>query len=260
MWQRIWWRGLAGVVAGLVMLACALGLTHLGQRGCLQPFIDLSMLSLLPVQRPGAVSLATLAPGVMLHEAVAIALALLGSRILAPLARPLAGALWLLGGSLSMVLFDSAVLAWRTPGMPLMLNSAQSLQYLAFGLVLAAWMLLPGLSGVAAGAVARIRRGGEYVDDWGARPRLEVLIAPHCFGCERAYLLADEARRRFPAIEVRVVDLERTEAPLPPGMVAVPAYVLNDRLLFTGNPTPEVLAEALAAAVPGAKPLAQDHR
>jgi hypothetical protein len=248
MWQRIWWRNLAGVVAGLVMLACALGLTYLCQRGCLQPFIDLSLPSLLPAQRLGAVSPATLAPGVMVHEAVAIALALLGSRILAPLARPLAGTLWLLGGSLSMVLFDSAVLAWRTPDMPVMLNSAQSLQYLAFGLVLAAWMLLPGLSRVAAGAVAPLRRGGKYVDDWGARPRLEVLIAPHCFGSERAYLLADEARRRFPAIEVCVVDLERTAARLPPGVVAVPAYVLNDRLLFTGNPTAETLLQALARA------------
>jgi hypothetical protein len=81
-----------------------------------------------------------------------------------------------------------------------------------------------------------------------------VLIAPHCFGCERAQHLAAETQARFPGLTVRVVDLGQSTAPLPRGVVAVPAYVLNGRLLFTGNPTAEALASAIAAiAAPSAE-------
>ena len=80
------------------------------------------------------------------------------------------------------------------------------------------------------------------------RPVLEVLVAHHCFGCERAQHLAEAARTRFPNLTVRVVDLRHAAGPLPRGLVAVPAYVLNGRLLFTGNPTSDRLFAALAGA------------
>jgi hypothetical protein len=54
---------------------------------------------------------------------------------------------------------------------------------------------------------------------------------------------------RFPGLTVRVVDLERSTAPLPSGVVAVPAYVLDGQLLFTGNPTTEALHQAIIEAV-----------
>jgi hypothetical protein len=82
------------------------------------------------------------------------------------------------------------------------------------------------------------------------RPVLQVLIAPHCLGCARATKLAEEAQQRFPGLSVQVVDLDRSRAPLPLGVVAIPAYVLDGRLLFTGNPTGAALARVLAAALP----------
>jgi hypothetical protein len=41
---------------------------------------------------------------------------------------------------------------------------------------------------------------------------------------------------------VRVVDLAQPAVVAPPGIVAVPAYVLIGRVMFTGNPTPDALA------------------
>jgi hypothetical protein len=52
--------------------------------------------------------------------------------------------------------------------------------------------------------------------------------------------------RRFPDLTVHVVDLAQSTPPLPPSMVAVPAYVLDGTLIFTGNPTVERLATTLA--------------
>jgi hypothetical protein len=231
------------------MLACALGLACLGQPACLQPFVDLA----LPGMRHGdTVDLVALAPGAALHEVVAIALGLIGLHVLTPLTRALAGTLLLVGGSLGMGLFDVAVLAVRTPAMPVMVDSPQSLEYLAFGLVLAAWVQARGPSNAPVGRAEPLQRGqrhGALRDCATAlheRTVLEVVVLPHCFSCARARNLAAEVAAHYPALEVRVVDLGQPGVHVPRGVVAVPAYVLDGHVLFTGNPTPEALTAALS--------------
>jgi hypothetical protein len=250
--KRIWWGGAAGGMAGLAMLACALVLANHGQRGCLRPFEALA----LPMRARGhaATDLEALAGGTLFHEGVAIVLGMVGMRLLMPRALVLAAALWPAGGVLSMELVDRGVLAWRAPEMPVMLTGVQVLPYLVFGATLAAMILGPLF-------IARPANGGAVLAPMHAasaamrpgtvlhRPVLQVLIVPHCFGCERARQLAAEAQSRFPGLTVRVVDLEQSRAPLPTGVVAVPAYVLDGRLLFTGNPTAEALHQALTEAI-----------
>ncbi len=258
MGQRAWWGGVAGVTAGLVMFACALALADHGQRGCLRPF---SVLALPALARGAAVmDPAALATGVAFHEVVAALIGLLGGRLLSSWVPLRAVPLWIVSGGLSMELVDRAVLAWRTPEMPVMLTGVQVLPYLAFGVVLAAMILGPLLItalAVRGRSLPSMRAAASWPMPRGAvldRPVLQVLIAPHCFGRARAQHLAAEAQARFPGLTVRVVDLEQSTAPLPPGVVAVPAYVLNGRLLFTGNPAAEALHQALTKAVAAIAP------
>ena len=256
MGQRAWWGGVAGVTAGLAMLACALVLAAHGQPDCLRPFSVLALPAL--AHGTAATDPAALATGVVFHEAVAALLGLLGVRFLSLWIPPRAVPLWIAGGSLGMEIVDRAVLAWRTPEMPVMLTSAQVLPYLAFGVVLSIValgsrpvMLIPAAANglpPRRAALERLIPRGAVVD----RPVLDVLIVPHCFGCERARYLAAEVQADFPGLTVRVVDLEQSTAPLPRGVVAVPAYVLAGRLLFTGNPSAEALLRALAASVAAA--------
>lgn len=253
MGQRAWWGGVAGLGAGLAMLACALALAGHGQRACLRPFSVLALPAL--AHAAAVVKPPALAPGVMFHEAVAALMGLLGVRFISSWMLLRAVPLWIVGGGLSMEIVDRAVLAWRAPEMPVMLTGAQPMPYLACGAVLAAMVHGPRLVEVAlvTGSGPPFRRAvpartmprGAVLD----RPVLQVLIAPHCFGCDRARHLAAETQARFPGLTVRVVDLGQSAAPLPRGVVAVPAYVLDGRLLFTGNPTAEALARVLAKAV-----------
>jgi hypothetical protein len=212
-----------------------------------------------------------LLPGVTLHEAVAVVLGMLGARVAIPRAWGRA-ALWVVGGGLGMALFDALLLVAARPGQPLMAEPPQLLEYLAFGCVAAAW--IPARHPSAALAQRRASGAGarDMGDDHRASPAamvdgradgqlstrsvqavLEVLVAPHCFGCARARVLAAEAAARYPSVDVRIVDLAQPESVAPPGLVAIPAYVLNGRLIFTGNPTPGALDRVLALPIAGSR-------
>jgi hypothetical protein len=69
--------------------------------------------------------------------------------------------------------------------------------------------------------------------------KLDVYLTPSCFGCAEALRLAQAAASRFPRCVVRVVDLEREPQARPEGLVAVPTYLLNEEVLFLGNPRPD---------------------
>lgn len=264
MGRRLGWGALAGMMAGLAMLVCAVGLAGLGQPGCLRPILALA-LPFPPGRPPDPVTgLLALGPGSVLHEGVAVALGLLIAWAAAPLIRPLAGLVALVGGAASMTALDAAVVAARAPAYPLMLDSPQSLEYLVFGLVLAMYMVMGDTAGVlvrrgaaaaasgrgrSAAPVSRVDRSGTGQSP-PVRPRavLEIVVTPHCFGCARAQTLAATIAVHDPALDVRVVDLSEPGAQVPPGLVAVPSYVLNGRILFIGNPTLAALAAALRTA------------
>jgi hypothetical protein len=53
---------------------------------------------------------------------------------------------------------------------------------------------------------------------------------------------------RFPALEVEVVDLSRTEVDRPDYVFAVPTFVLNGRVLSLGNPRRSRLLAAVESA------------
>ena len=77
---------------------------------------------------------------------------------------------------------------------------------------------------------------------------LDVYVSRHCPNCAEARRLAAEAATRFPGVAVRVIDLDRTPTPTPEGVVAVPTYVLDGRVVALGNPDPEELFARLHEA------------
>jgi hypothetical protein len=75
---------------------------------------------------------------------------------------------------------------------------------------------------------------------------LTLYVASHCFGCDRALKLAQEAADRFPAWRVAVVDLDDPHAEAPPTVFATPTWVANGRVHFRGNPAPAELWALMA--------------
>jgi hypothetical protein len=82
-------------------------------------------------------------------------------------------------------------------------------------------------------------------------PQLDVYVSRECLNCDESVRLAAAVADRFPGVQVRVVDLTRLldSGPLPDVVVAVPTYLLDDRVISLGNPYPEELFARLSEAV-----------
>ena len=77
---------------------------------------------------------------------------------------------------------------------------------------------------------------------------LEIYVADHCAGSEEAHRLAAEARRVLPAVEIRVNSLDNIRVEKMPRLPGTPAYFLDGRLVFLGNPSLEELQRKVTRA------------
>ncbi len=76
---------------------------------------------------------------------------------------------------------------------------------------------------------------------------LQVFVEAGCRFCQWAVELADQARDRFPMLEVEIVNLsDGTQEPAD-GVFAVPTFVLDGHVFSLGNPHPAALMRYLAA-------------
>lgn len=63
---------------------------------------------------------------------------------------------------------------------------------------------------------------------------LRIIVTHDCAGCRTAQARARAVRGARPGYPVEVVDLE--QAPPPPGVFGTPTYLLDDVVVFLGNP------------------------
>src|SRR5437870_1552060 len=78
--------------------------------------------------------------------------------------------------------------------------------------------------------------------------RLEIYVAHECSNCEEALLIAERARG-IAGLEVAVIDLDEPGRNVPLGVVAVPTYLLNGRVVSLGNPAREEFLARLRSEV-----------
>ena len=79
--------------------------------------------------------------------------------------------------------------------------------------------------------------------------QLDIFVSAHCFGCQEARRLAEAVASRFLAVAVRVIDLEARPELKPEHVIAVPAYLLGQRIIALGNPRESDLYQQLEAAL-----------
>jgi len=76
--------------------------------------------------------------------------------------------------------------------------------------------------------------------------KLQVYISEACWTCEESQRIVADIAPQFPDVTVELLDMTSSEHP--DQVFAVPTYVLNDRVIFLGNPTREELIRKLEAA------------
>jgi len=78
---------------------------------------------------------------------------------------------------------------------------------------------------------------------------LQVYIDNACTACTRARQLAGAVQRRFPGLQVQVVNLAEPGARAPDAVFAMPTFVLDGRIVSLGTPAPEALYRRLEASL-----------
>lgn len=74
--------------------------------------------------------------------------------------------------------------------------------------------------------------------------RLTICVTEACWSCDEARRIAAEVRELFPGVEVVLVDLDSQQAP--EQVFAAPTYLLDDQVIFLGNPRREDLWQRLS--------------
>ncbi|MGD9714429.1 MAG: thioredoxin family protein [Thermomicrobiales bacterium] len=82
------------------------------------------------------------------------------------------------------------------------------------------------------------------------KAELSVYIEEGCSGCDFARQLASQLDAEFANLKVIMVDIATIDS-LPDEVVAVPAYVLNNRLASLGNPSVTEMEELIRRVVAG---------
>ncbi len=75
---------------------------------------------------------------------------------------------------------------------------------------------------------------------------LEIYVQDGCFGCERAFELAERARGAFPEMRVAIVDIGSADGVYQSQVAATPTYILDGEIISLGNPSPAELEAMLA--------------
>ena len=78
---------------------------------------------------------------------------------------------------------------------------------------------------------------------------LRIYVAEHCWACEEAVRLADEASRRFARLNLELINLATEGSLNVDDVFSVPTYVLDGRTFSLGNPTPEELFSHIEQAL-----------
>lgn len=80
---------------------------------------------------------------------------------------------------------------------------------------------------------------------------LKIFVAEHCSGCREAQQIAVRVARQHPQPHVEVIDINRAGDSVPEVIFATPTYMLNDRVVSLGNPSPVEIDHWAANAISG---------
>lgn len=78
---------------------------------------------------------------------------------------------------------------------------------------------------------------------------LQVVVTTDCPSCGEARRLVEEARRRYPAVTIDVINLAQAPERLPASVFAVPTYLIDGRIVSLGTPADADLFRRIEAAL-----------
>ena len=79
------------------------------------------------------------------------------------------------------------------------------------------------------------------------KPSLKVFIVENCPGCDEARQIAARVEQDYAdLIKIEVINITDAQAIVPEAVFATPTFMLNDRVVSLGNPSPKEVARWVA--------------
>ncbi|HEX9924745.1 MAG TPA: thioredoxin family protein [Anaerolineae bacterium] len=75
------------------------------------------------------------------------------------------------------------------------------------------------------------------------KPVLKIFVTEQCPGCGEAQRIAARVAQDYPHLGVEIIDLDAPEVSVPEVVFATPTYMLNNRIVSLGNPSPAQVAQ-----------------
>ena len=76
--------------------------------------------------------------------------------------------------------------------------------------------------------------------------KLDVYVAEECWACTESRRIIAEVAPKYPDAQIQLLDINDPHRP--DNVFATPTYVLDDRIIFMGNPTEAELQARLDAS------------
>ena len=80
------------------------------------------------------------------------------------------------------------------------------------------------------------------------KPSLKVYVRDDCPGCVEAQQVAVQVEQDFPQLKVEIINMADPQVIVPEAVFATPTYMLNNRIVSLGNPSPAEVARWAAEA------------
>jgi hypothetical protein len=90
------------------------------------------------------------------------------------------------------------------------------------------------------------------------KPVLKIFVTEHCPGCGEAQRIAAWVAQDYPHLGVEVIDINTPEIIVPETVFATPTYILDNRIVSLGNPSPAEVTQWAREAK--AKPILVDEQ
>ncbi|MBI3537611.1 MAG: thioredoxin family protein [Chloroflexi bacterium] len=89
--------------------------------------------------------------------------------------------------------------------------------------------------------------------------RLEVFVSDRCWQCPEARAIAQDIQKKFPALDLRIVNLDAPHASKPEIVFSVPTFLLNGTIVSLGTPSRATLSRKIRVAL-GAREMKANER
>jgi len=75
---------------------------------------------------------------------------------------------------------------------------------------------------------------------------VKIYVAEHCSVCDYTYEIAATIQRKFPEVDLEIVDMANPSEQIPENVFATPTYLLNGQVWSLGNPSHDQVSRTLS--------------